>query len=63
MMEHGKPRSNEEWVNYPDGRQVLLDTIKAPLYDANGILVGLLGVGKRYYQKKNTRKSNSKISI
>jgi PAS domain S-box-containing protein len=34
----------EEWVTYPDGRKVLLDTLKAPFYDDDGKLIGLLGV-------------------
>ncbi|MEI6424485.1 MAG: PAS domain S-box protein, partial [Lentisphaerota bacterium] len=46
MMEHNMPRHNEEWVQYPDGARVLLDTAKAPLMDADGRVLGLLGVGR-----------------
>jgi len=34
----------EEWVTYPDGKKVLLDTLKSPFYDESGMLIGLLGV-------------------
>jgi len=34
----------EEWATYPDGRKVLLDTLKSPFYDKQGNLIGLLGV-------------------
>jgi len=34
----------EEWVTYPDGKKVLLDTLKSPFYDESGKLIGLLGV-------------------
>ena len=52
MMRTGIPRSNEEEVRYPDGRQVLLDTLKAPLHDASGKLVGLLGISRDITARK-----------
>ena len=39
-------RRDEEWVEYPDGRRILLDTLKAPFRDASGQLLGILGVGR-----------------
>lgn len=46
MMQSGMPRRNEEWVTYPDGQQVLLDTLKTPYYDSNGNTLGLIGVSR-----------------
>ncbi|WP_292461697.1 PAS domain S-box protein [Methanolobus sp.] len=46
VLMEGKARHNEEWVNYPDGRKVLLDMIKAPLKNSKGETVGLVGVGR-----------------
>ncbi|MDQ5881897.1 MAG: hypothetical protein QG616_1729, partial [Pseudomonadota bacterium] len=38
---------NEEWVTFAsDQRQVLLETIKTPMFDAAGHLVGVLGIGR-----------------
>ncbi len=46
MMELNEARSNEEWVTYPDGRRVLLDTLKKPYRGPDGRLIGLLGVSR-----------------
>jgi PAS domain S-box-containing protein len=41
------PRSNEEWVTFAsDGHRELLDTVKAPMRDAQGELIGVLGIGR-----------------
>ncbi|MGE5468074.1 MAG: PAS domain S-box protein [Ignavibacteria bacterium] len=43
----GKPSINEEWVVFADGGQrTLLETIKTPMYDAAGKLIGVLGIGR-----------------
>jgi PAS domain S-box-containing protein len=46
MRELGEPRHNEERVRYPDGREVLLDTFKAPLRTLDGKIAGILGVAR-----------------
>ncbi len=41
----GCARSNDEWLTFPqDGHQELLRVVKSPLYDADGNLVGVLGI-------------------
>jgi PAS domain S-box-containing protein len=46
-MEAGKHTSNEEWVTFADdGHRALLETIKSPLYDSDGTLLGILGIGR-----------------
>jgi PAS domain S-box-containing protein len=57
MMEQGVPRHNEEWVTYPDGNRVLLDTFKAPLRDAEGGIIGLLGISRDITQRKLVEKA------
>ena len=43
----GKPSSNEEWVTFAnDGHRVLLETIKTPMFDQNGAITGVLGIGR-----------------
>ena len=46
-MAAGKPSVNEEWVSFADdGHRALLETIKTPMYDASGKLVGVLGIAR-----------------
>jgi PAS domain S-box-containing protein len=43
----GKTTSNEEWITFADdGHRVFLDTIKTPMYDARGTLIGVLAIGR-----------------
>jgi len=49
----GKSVSNEEWVTFADdGHRALLDTIKTPMYDEDGVLVGVLGIGRDITDRK-----------
>lgn len=43
----GRPNRNEEWITYAsDGHRAFLETIKTPMIDASGKLVGVLGIGR-----------------
>ena len=46
MLSQRMARRNEEWVYYPDGKRVLLDTLKTPFYDHNGSILGLIGISR-----------------
>ncbi len=35
---------NDEWVTYPDGREVFLHTLKAPFLNKKGDVIGLVGI-------------------
>ncbi len=52
MMAQNKARHNEEWITYPDGRRILIDTLKAPLVSADGKVIGLLGVSRDITDRK-----------
>ncbi len=46
-MEADKPVVNEEWVTFrSDGSKVLLETKKTAIHDAEGALIGVLGIGR-----------------
>ncbi len=46
-MEAGKPTRNEEWITFADdGHRAFLETIKTPMFDAQGTLIGVLGIGR-----------------
>lgn len=52
MLETGIPRSNEEWIQYPDGRQALVETKKSPLRDHLGQIIGLIGISRDMTERK-----------
>lgn len=50
---NGGPSINEEEVVYAvDGRRATLETIKTPVYDAAGRLVGVLGIGRDITERR-----------
>ncbi|MEO5347118.1 MAG: response regulator [Magnetococcus sp. YQC-9] len=52
MMDALTRRAAEEWVTYPNGRRVLLDTVRAPFYDSQDYLLGVLGIGRDITERK-----------
>ena len=44
MLASGKATKNEEWLVYPDGRKVYVQTLKTPWVDKDGKVLGVLGV-------------------
>lgn len=54
-MESETPLVYDEWVTYADdGRQELLETIKTPMYDSDGSLIGVLGIGRDVTDRQRT---------
>ena len=43
MIKDGTANSQEEWVTYPDGKRVLLDTLKTPFYSNDGKATWFVG--------------------
>ena len=44
MLASGKPRHNKEWLVYPDGRKVYVETLKTPWAGQDGKVLGVLGM-------------------
>jgi PAS domain S-box-containing protein len=63
-IEAGKPSINEEWVNFAvDGQSVLLETIKTPMYDSHGVLVGVLGIGRNITERRRAEEERTKLEV
>ena len=65
MMRQRETRVNEEWVDYPDGRRVLLQTLKTPFHGPDQTLLGLIGISRditeRYQVEAALRESESRF--
>ena len=44
MLASGKATRNKEWLVYPDGKKVYVETLKTPWVDKDGKVLGVLGV-------------------
>ena len=52
MLKHKQSQHNEEWITYPDGRHVLIDTLKTPYWASDGSLIGILGISRDITERK-----------
>ena len=51
-IDAGRPMRNEEWVTMADdGQRVFVETVKAPMYDADGRLLGVVGIARDYTER------------
>ncbi|MDD2913695.1 MAG: PAS domain S-box protein [Gallionella sp.] len=61
-MAAGRPSINEEWVTFPDnGQRVLLETIKAPVRDEAGKLLGVMGIARDITGRKQAQETESRL--
>ncbi len=67
MLELRRPRHNEEWITYPDGRKILIDTLKTPYWGPDGNLIGILGISRDITLRKQTedafRRSSEMVQL
>jgi PAS domain S-box-containing protein len=52
VLAEGKPRRTEEWLQYPDGRRVLVETLKTPFFGPDGRALGLIGISRDITERK-----------
>ena len=61
-MAAGKPTINEEWVTFSDnGHRALLETIKTPMTDDRGELIGVLGIARDITERKKAEKEKTEL--
>ncbi|WP_413204107.1 PAS domain S-box protein [Rhodospirillum sp. A1_3_36] len=52
-MAAGRPQINEEWLTFADtGRRVLVETVKTPMLDEEGRIIGVLGLSRDITERK-----------
>nr|WP_321498441.1 PAS domain S-box protein [uncultured Methanolobus sp.] len=62
-LEAGKPSVNEELITFAeDGHKEHLETIKSPMYDSSGNLIGVLGIGRDISERKEAENDMLKKS-
>ncbi|MES2941060.1 MAG: response regulator [Pseudomonadota bacterium] len=54
MRAHPQRSTHENWVAYSDGRRVLHETVRTPLRDSEGRLIGILGIARDITARKRT---------
>ncbi len=54
VLKQKLPRHIEEWITYPDGRKILIDTLKTPYWGDDGSLIGIIGISRDITEKKET---------
>ena len=55
-MAADKPTINEEWITFADdGHKEFLETIKTPMHDRTGKLIGVLGVGRDITERERIK--------
>ncbi|SDF29536.1 PAS domain S-box-containing protein [Methanolobus vulcani] len=57
-LEAGRPSVNEELITYAyDGHKEYLETIKSPMRDSSGKVIGVIGVGRDISERKQAEKA------
>ncbi|MEW8218556.1 MAG: bacteriohemerythrin [Candidatus Thiodiazotropha taylori] len=54
VIEQGGPKVYEEWVTFADTHRELLETTKTPMYDEQGNLIGILGIGHDITERRKS---------
>ena len=62
-MASDRPIQNEEWVSSADGRRVLFETIKTPLRDRDGTILGVLGVARDITERESVNRQLALVNF
>jgi len=63
-MAAGQPLRNEEWVTFADdGHRALLETLKTPLRDRNGKILGVLGIARDITERETATRQLALVNF
>lgn len=51
-LQSNSPQQFEQWVDYPDGRKVLFETVKTPFHNPEGTILGLVGISRDITERR-----------
>lgn len=61
-MTAGGTVSKEEWITFADNEQkAIIEKIKTPMYDGEGKLIGVLGIGHDITERKRSEEDKNKL--
>jgi PAS domain S-box-containing protein len=55
IFQNDHPYKNEEWMKYPNGEKRRFEVYKAPFHDANGNIIGLLGISRDITEREENK--------
>lgn len=62
LFDDNTAMTDEQWLDYPNGRKALFELRKVPLYDRNGKRLGLMGFGRDITERKKYEDAQEKAS-
>ena len=62
LFDDNTAMTDEQWLDYPNGRKALFELRKEPLYDRNGKRLGLMGFGRDITERKKYENAQEKAS-
>ena len=57
MLKTKQPRRYDEWITYPDGRKILIDTLKTPYRGPSDELIGIMGISRDITERKKAEEN------
>ncbi|KJG25036.1 ATPase [Photobacterium iliopiscarium] len=62
LFDDNTAMTDEQWLDYPNGKKALFELRKVPLYDRNGKRLGLMGFGRDITERKKYEDAQEKAS-